>query len=259
MKRRGIVGHEAIRGSADAEDSANAGNVLLTVAGGHAVVAVPLLAHLTDAEGIEGAQLDVVDLRLHVLILRVVHGDAGEAAHAIGVVVGQIDVQQVMAVVQLVPVQAELVAVEGHGPAVHPVEQAVKIGDLGRFVTEPCPCGRTAPRFELLGRFGDIFKFATNYVNYKTIKAIFGEQLGYTGWLQVVLTYDAISRMTILVEEDLAVTPEEALKTLREAYPEIEECLRDKTGDVVVEKHPKEDFLLSSGGGKVRSVVDKRI
>ena len=134
-----------------------------------------------------------------------------------------------------------------------------EIGDLGRFVTEPCPCGRTAPRFELLGRFGDIFKFATNYVNYKTIKAIFGEQLGYTGWLQVVLTYDAISRMTILVEEDLAVTPEEALKTLREAYPEIEECLRDKTGDVVVEKHPKEDFLLSSGGGKVRSVVDKRI
>ncbi|MBQ2765123.1 MAG: AMP-binding protein, partial [Firmicutes bacterium] len=39
--------------------------------------------------------------------------------------------------------------------------QRYEIGDLGRFVKGTCQCGRVAPRFELMGRFGDIFKFAT--------------------------------------------------------------------------------------------------
>lgn len=134
-----------------------------------------------------------------------------------------------------------------------------EIGDLGRFVKEPCKCGRAAPRFELLGRFGDIFKFATNYVNYKTIKSIFGEKMGYTGWLQMILENKDISSMTICVEEDFAYSEEEALKTLRESYPEIEECLRDKTGAVQVVKQGREAFELSTGGGKVRNVIDRRV
>ena len=133
-----------------------------------------------------------------------------------------------------------------------------EIGDLGRFVKEPCKCGRIAPRFELLGRFGDIFKFATNYVNYKNIKAIFGKEMNYTGWLQVVLSYDITSYMTIYAEPDLAVSEDEAVKILSDNYPEIEECLRDNTGKVVVVKQDKEFFELSTGGGKVRSVIDKR-
>ena len=45
---------------------------------------------------------------------------------------------------------------------------------------------------------------------------------------------------------------------LRNKYPEIEESLRDNTGKVVVIKQAKEQFELSTGGGKVRSVLDKR-
>ena len=133
-----------------------------------------------------------------------------------------------------------------------------EIGDMGRFIKEPCKCGRIAPRFELLGRFGDVFKFATNYVNYKNIKAIFGEQMNYTGWLQVVLSYDTSSYMTICVEPDLECSEEEAVKILSDNYPEIEECLRDNTGKVLVVKQNKDQFELSTGGGKVRSVIDKR-
>lgn len=133
-----------------------------------------------------------------------------------------------------------------------------EIGDLGRFVKEPCKCGRLAPRFELLGRFGDIFKFATNYVNYKNLKSIFCDSLGYTGWLQVLLDYDGISVMTICVEQDFAHEEEAALAVLREHYPEIEECLRDKTGTVRIVRQDREAFVLSTGGGKVRSVVDRR-
>lgn len=133
-----------------------------------------------------------------------------------------------------------------------------EIGDLGRFIKEPCKCGRIAPKFELLGRFGDTFKFATNYVNYKKIKEIFGREMNYTGWLQVVLSYDGISIMKICVEFDFAYAEDAALDILAEQYSEIEECLTDKTGNIFIVKQEKDQFELSTGGGKVRSVIDLR-
>lgn len=133
-----------------------------------------------------------------------------------------------------------------------------EIGDLGRWVKEPCECGRLAKRFELLGRFGDIFKFATNYVNYKNIKHIFAEKMGYTGFVQVTLSYDGMSTMTIAVENDLSVTEDDALMILKQNYPEIEECLTDETGIVKIVKQNKDEFVFSTGGGKVRSVIDLR-
>lgn len=136
--------------------------------------------------------------------------------------------------------------------------QRYEIGDLGRFVEGPCKCGRIAPRFELLGRFGDIFKFATNYINYKNIKNIFGKEMQYTGWLQVILTYEDVSCMTIYVENDFSMSEEEAVQVLCKAYPEIAECTTDQTGKVRIIKQEKEKFILSTGGGKVRSVVDQR-
>lgn len=133
-----------------------------------------------------------------------------------------------------------------------------EIGDLGRFITEPCACGRVAPRFELLGRFGDTFKFATNYVNYKKIKEIFGKAMNYTGWIQVVLSYDGADHMTICVENDFATDEQEAVAVLAAHYAEIAECTSDKTGIVSVVRQDKTQFELSSGGGKVRSVLDRR-
>lgn len=134
-----------------------------------------------------------------------------------------------------------------------------EIGDLGRFIKEPCKCGRVAPRFELLGRFGDIFKFATNYLNYKKIKEIFGKEMNYTGWLQVVLSYDTTSYMKIFVENDFSYSEDVAVDILAENYPEIKECLTDKTGTIAVIKQEKDRFELSTGGGKVRSVIDQRM
>ena len=46
---------------------------------------------------------------------------------------------------------------------------------------------------------------------------------------------------------------------LKEQYPEIEECMRDDTGNVRIVLQERDAFLLSTGGGKVRSVVDRRI
>jgi protein-tyrosine phosphatase len=44
-----------------------------------------------------------------------------------------------------------------------------------------------------------------------------------------------------------------------ENYPEIAECITDKTGSVRVVLQEKDKFILSTGGGKVRSVIDKRL
>lgn len=136
--------------------------------------------------------------------------------------------------------------------------QRYEIGDLGRFIKEPCKCGRVAPRFELIGRFGDVFKFATNYINYKNVKQIFSEKMNYTGWLQILLDYDGIGCMTICTEQDLEYSENDALKMLRQCYPEIDECITDKTGIIKVVKQEKDRFVLSAGGGKVRSVIDAR-
>ncbi|MDD3333974.1 MAG: acyl-CoA reductase [Eubacteriales bacterium] len=62
-----------------------------------------------------------------------------------------------------------------------------EIGDLGRWVEGDCPCGRKSPRFELLGRFGDVFKFATNYLNAQAIKKILADKMDYHGALQILL------------------------------------------------------------------------
>lgn len=133
-----------------------------------------------------------------------------------------------------------------------------EIGDLGRWVTDPCPCGRKAPRFELLGRFGDVFKFATNYVNYKKIKSIFAEKMEYSGWIQLVLEYGDRSIMKVCVESDFGRDEKDALAVLAENYAEICECITDKTGEIRICKQPKESFALSTFGGKVKNVVDLR-
>ena len=133
-----------------------------------------------------------------------------------------------------------------------------EIGDLGRFIKEPCKCGRIAPRFELLGRFGDVFKFATNYINYQKIKSVFGEKMGYTGWIQIVLSYESVSCMKIYVENDFTYDEDTGLKILEDNYPEIAEIVTDKTGIIKIVKQDKDSFILSSGGGKIRSVIDNR-
>lgn len=131
-----------------------------------------------------------------------------------------------------------------------------EIGDLGRFIVEPCPCGRSDPKFELLGRFGDTFKFATNYVSYIRIRTILNENFSYTDGLQLILEYDGISRMTICVEKN--IDKDKVIPVLRQQYAEIEECIGDKTGSITVKYCDKSEFITSELGGKIRSVVDLR-
>ena len=64
--------------------------------------------------------------------------------------------------------------------------------------------------------------------------------------------------MDIFVENDFAYGEEEALAILANNCGEIAECTTDKTGTVSIIKQDKQLFELSTGGGKVRSVIDRR-
>lgn len=47
-----------------------------------------------------------------------------------------------------------------------------RIGDLGRWLAEPCPCGVTSPRFELLGRIEDRVALGAWRVDYGDVVAV---------------------------------------------------------------------------------------
>jgi phenylacetate-coenzyme A ligase PaaK-like adenylate-forming protein len=131
-----------------------------------------------------------------------------------------------------------------------------ELGDLGRWVEGDCPCGRKTPRFELLGRFGDVFKFATNYISIKAIGKVLSEQLSYHGPLQAVLEMDGKERMTVCVDQTLSENA--VLQALQEGCPEIAETLRDDSGIVEVRAQDAGKFICSENGGKIRPVVDRR-
>lgn len=132
-----------------------------------------------------------------------------------------------------------------------------EIGDLARLITEPCKCGRLSPKFQLLGRYGDVFRFATCYFNARKIKDILYKESGYNGELQIILEcIDGIPKMTICVDDSLDRT--NMISILRENYYEIDDVIKSKIGNIVVKNCIKEDFILSEHGGKIRLVVDRR-
>ncbi len=130
-----------------------------------------------------------------------------------------------------------------------------EIGDIGRYILKPCECGRLAPKFELLGRYGDSFKFSTNFLNAQRIKNILSEKLNYTGWIQILLENDSRENMTIKVLEDLP----NAVEVLSDNYSDIKMCLTFNTATIKCVKCNKDEFVLSSGGGKVCLILDKRM
>lgn len=127
-----------------------------------------------------------------------------------------------------------------------------ELGDLGRFVVEPCPCGRQTPKFELQGRFGDSFKFATNLVSYQKFQQILAEHYDYHDFLQLVIDYYHDKERLLIVAEEYFPDLE---ATLKREYPEIKETLQYQLGIVTQQL---QEYQISSSG-KMRRVVDLRV
>ncbi|WP_405575515.1 hypothetical protein OG317_36490 [Streptomyces sp. NBC_01167] len=133
------------------------------------------------------------------------------------------------------------------------------IGDLGRALPGRCPCGSHAPRFELLGRLGDVMRVATYFLNHRRFVAIAEEYLQYSGEMQAVLTRGpSCESLTLRMERSLAPDPDTARDAFISAYPEVRSAVADKLLDFTVETVDGAALLRTPTSGKLPAVVDRR-
>lgn len=131
------------------------------------------------------------------------------------------------------------------------------IGDLGRAVPGRCPCGNHAPRFELLGRLGDVMRVATYFLNHGRFVTIAEGDCGYAGELQILLANGtARERLTVRVER--SADPAALRTALLAGYPELRSAVEERLLDLDVEAADTADFARTTTTGKLRSVVDGR-
>lgn len=131
-----------------------------------------------------------------------------------------------------------------------------EIGDLARRIDTPCPCGRKAPRLQLLGRHGDIFKVGPLFHISAFTQAL--EAAGYTRNMQIVLT-KANSKTLITVRVEAGrIDPDQARTLLLDHVAGLSVVLEDHVGTLEVRAIPPEEFELNAVTGKLRPFIDLR-
>lgn len=134
------------------------------------------------------------------------------------------------------------------------------IGDTGRWLEEPCPCGRTDKRFELQGRSSDVFKAGGPNFNARRFTDILDTQLGYAGPVQIHLLEDGIDTVIELwIGEGFGVTEDEAVSVIRAHYPELDLwCTTGAAFQFRARTKPDHEFVRIPTSGKLKSICDHR-
>ncbi|MEU3405233.1 acyl-CoA reductase [Streptomyces sp. NPDC006670] len=133
------------------------------------------------------------------------------------------------------------------------------IGDLGREIPGRCPCGRRSPRFELMGRTGDVMRVATYFLHHRRFLALAEERGGHRGELQIRLDgTQARERLTVRVEKAPATHPERLREVFLSGYPELRTAVAEGLLDLVVEPVDGASLDRSPTSGKLLAVVDAR-
>lgn len=147
------------------------------------------------------------------------------------------------------------------------------VGDLGRWVKSDCPCGRKSPRFELHGRYGDIFRAAGSFLNYNHIGSLLTEKLGVPGEFQIIIQkHGNRELMTIRISSDADETSflrslsvrglssmDDVTKAFLGTYYDLDELVNyEKVLEVKIEIVPSEKMSRSSASGKLLHIIDNR-
>jgi len=133
------------------------------------------------------------------------------------------------------------------------------VGDTGFLHAEPCGCGRTDPKFTLLGRSSDVFKAGGPFLNYDTFCRHLREGFGYEGQVQIVLeNQGAGSGILLRLEPRPELDPGEVEAYLLSSYRELAISVRTLGVGLSVVRLPVEEFDCVTRSGKVLHLVDKR-
>ncbi|MGW0411983.1 acyl-CoA reductase [Streptomyces collinus] len=134
-----------------------------------------------------------------------------------------------------------------------------EIGDLGRAVAGPCACGSHVPRLELLGRYGDVVRVGTYFVNYRRVAQAAQERLAYHGEVQMVVESGADrERLTVRLDEQYATDPEAARTALAHEVTELASAEEEGLLTLTVRTVPRAAFERTPTSGKLRTVIDLR-
>lgn len=140
--------------------------------------------------------------------------------------------------------------------------QRYDIGDMARLLAEPCPCGRKSPRFELLGRHGDVFRIGSAFFNYGKFAQIFTDHFDYAGEMQIILRQSNGSKqeeICIFVSPQGQSDPDHLRKVILENYGDLKEIVVDeRLLDVKVHLISTEQFARTTGSGKLKRIIDER-
>lgn len=141
-----------------------------------------------------------------------------------------------------------------------PVISRYEIGDMGRWVAGECACGRKDPRFELMGRLGDLFKAGTPLLNYAVFVRMLSQQFNYAGLLQIHIDSEgAFTIVTIWVDPSLETHVDQVKDYLYTHYTEIRKTHElNLAFKLRVEQHPLNEFVRVQASGKVKHLCDHR-
>lgn len=138
------------------------------------------------------------------------------------------------------------------------------IGDVGHWITDHggvCRCGRSSPRFKLLGRVGDIFRIGTMFLNYQKFQKILSDA-GYSGDFQIKLMEDDLLKgdlreKVLLVMGSPQLNEKKARELCLNEYADLNEAVnKDKL--LLFEVELGSSLEKSRASGKLLRVVDKR-
>lgn len=96
-------------------------------------------------------------------------------------------------------------------------------GDLSRFLTDPCPCGRTSLRLtEILGRVGDSFKVRGMFIHEPQVREVISKVMGVSRGVLSVTRENQRDYLTFRVEvDDESVDRAESGAALENLFREI--------------------------------------
>lgn len=136
-----------------------------------------------------------------------------------------------------------------------------RIGDRARWVLEPCPCGRSTPRFELLGRADDMMVVGGINLTYAELHDAAMSVAGVSGPLQLVLSRQSNRDLLTLRIEGADPRLGDVLAQGVVAKVEMLRRVIDKgqLNPLVVDVLPAGGIERVARTGKIRKVIDRRL
>lgn len=143
-----------------------------------------------------------------------------------------------------------------------------RVGDLGRWITKPCPCGRNEPLFEILGRCDDRIHVGGAHLFVNDIQEALGHVPGLSFNFQVVMAKkghrDTLS-VRAEVKSQAALRRAAQLRSL--LWKEIAKHCEDLQESVRLGWLDKPEIEVLKPGaiervertGKIRRVLDRRV